>query len=555
MATTVNFTRGRGGARQLRIDLGRHPLRERNSIKYALSDIAHGQGDILVLQANPRVVELLGELIPDLELEPDVSKWYHARLAWEDKRKDLKKNAPMYMPEVGAHDQLWPFQRQGVSYLAQVNRALLCDEPGLGKTAQVIVTMRLVEGSDHTNPKALVICPKHLRGFWEQEIYKWWDPPVHPKVTLCEAAMRDVDFLIYKQYGGIFIVNWELLRLMPELQHGGWKWIVADEAHRVKNRKTKTWQAFKKLNAPRVILMTATPFANNASEVWTLLNYVRPDEYSSFWRFYDMYVHWKTSYLGFKQVLGVRNPKLLQRELAPYMLRRLKVDVAADLPEKIHTTIPLGLTPRQRSLYRDLRQEAIALLESGVELTVVNAISLMTRLRQIVSTTATLEATDHSTKLDAAVELIQDLAPEKVVVFAQFRNTVDALCARLDRAKVSNLKMMGGMGAEHVDSVVKGFQEEDARVLVATMATGGEGLTLTAANTLMFIEKHYNPARQLQAEDRIHRIGQTKTCNIISLHCNRTVDDTVARILSRKEEDFNKVLVEQLIEDLYDLEV
>jgi len=176
----------------------------------------------------------------------------------------------------------------------------------------------------------------------------------------------------------------------------------------------------------------------------------------------------------------------------------------------------------------------------------------MLRLRQIVSTTATIDSIDSSGKLDAVVELIKD-APRGTpyVVFSEFRATVAALEQRLRQAKITCGKLWGGMTQEELTETVDRFQSgREMDVLLATASTGGVGLTLTRAQTLIFIEKHYNPARQTQAEDRIHRIGQEGQCHIISIQCPGTVDDLVEKILARKEKMSAAVLQAELLQNL-----
>jgi len=146
--------------------------------------------------------------------------------------------------------------------------------------------------------------------------------------------------------------------------------------------------------------------------------------------------------------------------------------------------------------------------------------------------------------------MAQDM-DESLVVFTQFRPTVKALCARLARANVPYVHIMGGMPSEFVATQVRAFQEGTGRrVFVATMQAGGVGLTLHAARTLIFVGKHYNPARQEQAADRIHRIGQRNAVQIIGLHCPGTVDDLVERILQRKLAMTAEVLQPALIQHL-----
>lgn len=518
------------------------------------------------LPLEPRVLELALSMCQNATLDPGAKSWYSKIRNREQEAVNLKHTLepdarvtyppdhPVYgkplpvdtSPYTRPLDLLYPFQRVGVLFLHKVRRAMLCDELGMGKTATAIVATDIEAQSD---ARILVLCPNSLKVWWHNEIERW--STVTRPITIVNAQTRDLDLLEYKTRSGWFIMNWELLRLtVKDLKQWRWDWILADEAHRAKNRKTQLWRAFVRLRAEYLILITGTPFANDPSELWALCHLLYPDRFPSFWRFYEMYVDYSTHYLGFREVEGVRNAEILRNELRPIMLRRPKKKFLKELPDKTYKTIPVRLVPRQLKMYRQMVREMLVELEGGEELQAVNAISMITRLRQIVSTTHTLEDSDHSSKLDAIVDLVKD-TDEKIVVFSQFRMTVWALAKRLAKAGISCVTVLGGMHPEDVAEAVRLFQEDtDPRVFVATAQTGGEGVTLTASSTVVFVDVHWNPAKQTQAEDRIHRIGQKNACLIVTLHCPRTVDDLVRGILQRKTRMIEEVLRGELVKHL-----
>jgi len=497
-----------------------------------------------LLPRNPRLYEILQDELPSLTVDIEASEWYEQITAIEKERIALKKLADFPVPQ---GERLWPFQRVGVNFLLQTRRCLLCDEPGLGKTAQAIMAVN----SSSLAQRVLVLCPNSLKGWWAEEIPRWTREEV--QITVIQASERGNLWRKFLSRGGYCIVNWELVRRMPELQKGGWNWILADEAHRAKNRKTALWRAFSKIKSSRLVLITGTPYSNTPDELWALLHLLYPKQWPSYWRFYELYTAYEYGWNGkYRIPLGVKNEKYLVRDLAPIIIQRTKKACLPQLPEKLYTTIPVALTKPQKTMYNDMARYYIAELEDGDEIIAINAISRMLRLRQIVSTTATIDIPDSSGKLDAVVELIKD-APRGTpyVVFSEFRATVAALEKRLRKEKIKCAKLWGGMTQEEIAATVQGFQEgEDIDVLLATASTGGVGLTLTRAQTLIFVEKHYNPARQTQAEDRIHRIGQKGQCHIISIQCPGTVDDLVEKILTRKEKMSAAVLQEELLQNL-----
>ena len=497
-----------------------------------------------LLPQDPRLFEILQDELAALTVGEAVAEWYARITAIERERVALKKLEDYHIP---GQEKLWPFQRVGVNFLLQTRRCLLCDEPGLGKTAQAVVA---VEQTDQKK-RVLVLCPNSLKGWWEAEIPRWAKRDV--PITVIQAKERGSLWREFLSKSGYCIVNWELVRRMPELQQGGWNWILADEAHRAKNRKTALWRAFSKIRTSRLVLITGTPFSNTPDELWALLHLLYPKQWPSFWRFYEMYTSYTYSWNDrYKIPLGVKNEKYLVRDLAPLMIQRTKKACLPQLPAKLYTTIPVVLTKPQAAMYRDMAKYYIAELEDGEELIALNAISRLLRLRQIVSTTATIDQVDSSGKLDAIVELIKN-APKGTpfVVFSEFRATVAALEKRLRLEKIPCAKLWGGMARGAITDTVNAFQSaEDVDVLLATASTGGVGLTLTRAQTLIFVEKHYSPARQTQAEDRIHRIGQDQQCHIISIQCPGTVDDLVEKILTRKAKMSAAVLQQELLQNL-----
>jgi len=512
-------------------------LREFCSIPGVRSDSSN-----VLIPKDVRLVELFRQIDPTLKLDQRVQKWYSWAVTQEEKRTawGLDEGAEAnYATAKG----LWPFQRAGVNFLVKNKRSLLCDEPGLGKTAQAVVA---VMESGRSN-RILVVCPNSLKGWWNEEIDRWTTTLL--PITVIRASTRTQQMQRYRGELGWCIVNWELLRLMPQLRDVIWDWIVCDEAHRVKNRKTQVFGALNRLKSSRMALLTGTPLANHPAELWTLLHLVEPGKYTSYWRFFEMYVDYQVDFWGHRDIRGVRYPKLLRRELAPRMLRRSKEQCLPQLPAKAYKTIPLILSGRQELMYKGMAREMLVELEGGEVLEAPSVIAMITRLRQITSTTATIDETDHSAKLEAVMDIVNDFG-EKVVVFAQFRNTVSALCRRLIRAGIPYSLVWGGMTPESVSEQVRNFQDGDSRVFVGTTEAGGVGLTLTAARTLVFIDKHWNPARQAQAEDRIHRIGQDNAVQIISLHCKGTVDDLVEDVLQKKLRMTAEILQPELVKHL-----
>lgn len=504
---------------------------------------------------------------------PRVLEWYQKQLAPEIQamallsRGDAKLNHP-------SAARLKPFQRAGARFVSRVGRTLLCDDMGLGKTAQAIIATELSRWYD----KVLVICPKSLQTLWVHEKAKWTAHPQVPVVVLESKTIKEqlADF----EEGWLIVHPWQVRKDLVNanadtfgssrprykwkagltLGSTFWDWVLIDEAHRfLANRKTLTFNAVKRLKRRRMVILTGTPYGNDPAEIWTLLNLLDPKRYTSYWRFFELYVDYlEDEWLGTRKIVGIRNPDLLRRELAPRMAMRKKADVGIALPSKEHQEIPLVMEERQLRLYVQMVKESMLILESQGEvaegesapvLYASTPLAVMTRLRQILSTPATLGFADTSIKLDAAMDIIQG-TDEGVVVFAMFRATVEALYKRLTRLGIPALKLMGGVRTEDLAKAEQGLLDGTIRVVIGTISFAGVGLNLNGASVVIFVDKHFNPNWQHQAEDRVHRIGQTKNVLVLALYCPDTIDDLVNAILERKIGMQEPILRQRLIEEL-----
>jgi len=231
------------------------------------------------------------------------------------------------------------------------------------------------------------------------------------------------------------------------------------------------------------------------------------------------------------------------------MIRKTKAEVMPFLPEKLYQTIPLKLLSRQSKHYDDMAKRFYIELSETKRLYAVNIISMITRLRQILSTPANFDLPDDSAKLDAALDIVLG-TDNKIVIFTAFRKTVEALCQRLTKKEILHTRIWGGMSSEEVSEEEARLNTGEIKVLVATLQAGGVGLNLVGANVAIFIDKHYNPEKQRQAEDRLHRGGQTQKVHIINLYCPNTVDDMVEAILNRKLTMQEAILGPAFLEDL-----
>jgi SNF2 family DNA or RNA helicase len=448
-------------------------------------------------------------------------------------------------------DELYPYQRSGIEFLLKHKKAILADDLGLGKTVQAISTVCSHYRHDLPGP-VLVVCPNSVTGVWKREVEKWSKgKQLVEIINGRNAPLRKKQLSSAVEDNRWIVINWEKLRIMPELADIKWCAVIADEAHRAKNRKAQQTKALWKLRAELQLALSGTPLMNSPSELWALLKWIEPTTYTSYWAFYDHYVDFYEGYFG-KVETGVRDPDALRFELANKLARRTKAEVL-DLPEITRQVVSVPMKPYQRKLYETAEKElwikvaqeategdtsAQKLLENPGELFLLpNAAARCTRLRQIASSPSLLGGDDVSCKLDAAVEIIKDADPSKqFVVFSLFKDTVKLLESRLESKGISCDTITGDTDANVRTDIINRFQNEDFRVIVMTQATGGVGITLTAADTVIFVEQSWVPADNEQAEARLHRIGQVNNVQSILLQAENTLDDGKVATTNRAKE-------------------
>ena len=475
----------------------------------------------------------------------------------------LAEDADVFIPW---RDTLYPYQRALVDFTVNHPRILLADDMGLGKTLQALsaVAEFQIRGNADAGPK-LIVCPNSVKGVWAREIVKWLGPTEpHIIVNGSTPAKRTKQVAEGIANNAWVIVNWEQLRVrkqevpvgktgrtktveaLKEPLFGSTPWVavVADEAHRAKNRKSQWTKGLFRVDGALKMALTGTPLMNSPDELWPILRWLFPDEYTSYWRFFDTYVDYYEGQYG-KIITGVRNPDALRFELSTRLVRRTKAEVLKDLPEKVREVVPVTLGPKQRKLYDKAEKEmwfeveqaikagdpnaarlAKAVAEGGynVVYTLPNGAARTVRLRQVASTPALLGGDDDSAKLDTAVEIIGDAQPKQFVVFSEFVDTCHILVERLEAKGLRAKAYTGALSPEERTEAEDGFQGGDIDVLVGTIAAMGEGVTLHAADTAIFLERHWTPAKNEQAEDRLHRNGQKNAVTILILEAEDTVD-------------------------------
>jgi len=405
---------------------------------------------------------------------------------------------------------LRPYQTQAAELIVKTD-ALIADACGLGKTVEAIEGAKLFRGGPLW--RALVICPLRLRDQWIDEIKE--QDPDHPVVVWDHGVIpeKPLDWVV---------THYEYITEYYSLMNFVWDIIIVDEAHRIKGRKTKRAKAIKQLHAARKVALTGTPMEKSAGDLWSILNWLNPDEFRGYWAFDTKYVNRIENFYGYKVIEGNKNEEELTRVINPYMLRRTKEEVEPELPPRIMQTIRLTMSDEQKKVYERIKNADDVIVD---DLVITNALAQILRLQQITSYPMQLDYFVPSIKMQWLREWWRDNPNETVIIFAKFRKTAEHIHAMWpDELDL----LMGGTPLPEL------FLSGGVRGVVGTIDAMGEGLNLQRADVAIFVDLHWSTIKMQQAIDRIHRINITGPKQIIYLICRSSVDNHINRALKNK---------------------
>lgn len=478
---------------------------------------------------------------------------------------------------------LMAYQVEGVNRILSQDKLYLGDDPGLGKTAQIINAARKLPASTLAKG-VLLIVPASLRINWHREWEIWDGPDCELHVLSYQAATKDAQktcpSLLSKWWrdpANQDIIN---MKLLPHFELGKaevgvlertWGLAVFDEAHALKSTKSQRGRALVKsvykeedsnmrehwartpgVRAERLVFLSGTPILNRPSDIFPLLRHLDDKEWSSKTRFEQRYCDAKVDKWGRWDASGLSNAKELREKLKPYLLRRRKKDVLTQLPAKRRQVIELELGKRDTKLTTKLMSELLGLGDSDIltdnDLDMIWTVKGMDQLDgKLQDHVASIRRDVGKAKVKPFIEtLIEqdglDILPDKLVVFAHHREVIEQITDGLNTKGIKAAAYYGGMNDSDKDAVVQGFQKGDLQVFVGSIMAAGVGLTLTAADTCMILEPSYIPAENTQAEDRLHRIGAQKPVLIQYIAAANTLDARVLSLVVSKMEMISEVL-------------
>jgi SNF2 family DNA or RNA helicase len=459
-------------------------------------------------------------------------------------------------------DRLYHFQQAAIDQLCPLGKepaesALIADDMGLGKTYEGVVrdielrrdpyaykrpTLIVAPSGSHWNTwvKTIVELEGDTMPIWviDRKRRSYLD-------SALEKAVKEGGFPCY------VIVHYEALRLMPVLKDVEWFHIIADEVHRIKSRGAQQTRALKALKTKYKTGISGTPADDKPQDIWSVLNWLWPHSWRSYWKFvnetcvFESEQEQRMKYgRSFKKIVGVKPEgasKMLQT-IRPWYVRRHKDEVGIDLPEKTYTERYVYLPPAQRKAYDEMRKDMLAWVGENKDkpLAAGVVVAQLVRLQQFALASVDfgeegrVVLVEPSVKLDDLDEIIDGNPDESIVVFSQSRSMSHLAVRRLEARGIVTRPYTGSVSQHDRDLYETEFQAGNIQVLCGTIAAGGESITLHRSSTVVFLDRVWNPTKNRQAEDRVHRIGQVHPVQIIDIIARDTVD------LGRKTRIANK---------------
>jgi len=453
---------------------------------------------------------------------------------------------------------LWEHQRAELLRFKEVPRVLCAWEMGTGKTLFAVERDLRIRVMDPTHKRTLVVAPRNTLDQWKNTFEREY-PGI--KVVVIDRKNRNA-FL--RQPAHVFIAHWDVLRLMPELK-GQFTHGIFDEVHAIKNAGTKVARATKKLKIPYLTDMSGSPATDRSFDIWSILNHLYPREWSSGTRFKSRYLTEEVQIFRDKtteKLVEIRKPGGPNQRwfdeglpaIEPYYSRK-KVEECLDLPEKIYTTIALELGPKQRAAYDAMNEDMLAWVnsKSGEEIPLIAPaiISKLQRLQQFAVASMEYDEDEDrftmqlpSAKLEALLQLIQQVDGEQFVVFSQFKQPLYLLEEMLNRKGISSVTYTGDTKDNMRTKYKEAFSRGDVQVFLSTIKSGGTGVDSLQTNchNMVFIDRDWSPMVNDQAEARLWRGGQKHPVQIFTLVARNTVDFPRRAIVELKKKNVIETL-------------
>ena len=450
-----------------------------------------------------------------------------------------------YTPSEQLRDVLRPYQEEGFKWLCTLGAVgfggILADEMGLGKTLQTIAYLEQARDAGEEKP-AIVVCPASLVYNWRSEFERF--APSMDVVCVTGDKRRRREAIADAGEADVLVTSYDLMRRdVGDYEGTEFSCAILDEAQFVKNHNTQAAKAVRKLDARVRFALTGTPIENRLMELWSIFDFLMPGVLGTDADFSRRFAN---------PIVGGDDETMerLRKLVGPFILRRLKRDVAQDLPDKNESVVLSQMQGEQDKLYRASASRLALMLADQTPAEFagqrIKVLAELTKLRQICCDPHLLYENykGNSAKLETCMELVHQAVDggHAVLLFSQFTSMLQIIGEKLDAEKVRWFKLTGATSKEARARLVERFQAGEVPVFLISLKAGGTGLNLTAADIVIHYDPWWNLAAQNQATDRTHRIGQDKEVSVFKLIAKDTVEEKIVALQEAKQDLADSVL-------------
>jgi len=413
---------------------------------------------------------------------------------------------------------------------------ILADDMGLGKTVQTLALLQYLKAHGRLNRPSLIVVPTSLIGNWKAEINKFT-----PDLTCCTlyGTNRAEKFDTLEAYDVIITTYALAQRDKEQYNKHAFAYLILDEAQKIKNPATKMAKAIKTIQSRHRLALTGTPIENHLGELWSIFDFVMPGFLGDLSLFRELYQK------PIEKEHDVSRQELLNKKVAPFILRRTKEKVARELPSKTEIVKRVSFGSQQAKLYETIRitmekkvREAIQ--TKGAARSHITILDALLKLRQVCNHPQLLKLESakklhESAKMELFIDLLEELMDEgrKVLVFSQFTAMLSLIEKEIKARRYTYTKLTGATRKR--DEAIAKFTEGDADIFLISLKAGGVGLNLVAADTVIHYDPWWNPAVENQATDRAYRIGQDKPVFVYKLIVENTVEEKILALQEKKK--------------------
>ncbi|XP_070124512.1 chromodomain-helicase-DNA-binding protein 1-like isoform X3 [Equus przewalskii] len=449
---------------------------------------------------------------------------------------------------------LHSYQLEGVNWLAQrfhcQNGCILGDEMGLGKTCQAIALFIYLAGRLNDEGPFLILCPLSVLSNWKEEMERFapglscvtYAGDKEERAHLQQDLKQEACFHVLLTTYEICLKDASFLKSFP------WSVLVVDEAHRLKNQGSLLHKTLSEFSVVFSLLLTGTPIQNSLQELYSLLSFVEPDLFSK-----EQVEDFVQRYQDIEK--ESESASELHQLLQPFLLRRVKAEVATELPKKTEVVIYHGMSALQKKYYKAILMKDLDAFENETAKK-VKLQNVLSQLRKCVDhpylfdgvEPEPFEIGDHLIEASGKLHLLDKLLAflysrsHRVLLFSQMTQMLDILQDYMDYRGYSYERVDGSVRGEERHLAIKNFGQKPIFIFLLSTRAGGVGMNLTAADTVIFVDSDFNPQNDLQAAARAHRIGQNKSVKVIRLIGRDTVEEIVCRKAASKLQLTNTII-------------